>query len=103
MINTQHATRNTSSAPPAAIVFADVVKHFPGNPRPAVAGVSLSVPEGHLVVLLGPSGCGKTTLLRLVNRLIEHDSGTILVGGRDIDSLPPTELRRGIGYVIQSV
>jgi len=99
MIDTPPATRNTHPA----IVFEDVVKRFPGNPRPAVAGVSLSVPEGHLVVLLGPSGCGKTTLLRLVNRLIEHDSGTILVGGRDNTSVPPTELRRGIGYVIQSV
>src|SRR4051812_17988214 len=103
MIDTQHAIRNTQPALPAAIVFEEVIKRFPGNPRPAVAGVTLSVPEGHLVVLLGPSGCGKTTLLRLVNRLIEHDSGTILVSGRDIDSLPPTELRRGIGYVIQSV
>jgi osmoprotectant transport system ATP-binding protein len=90
-------------ADPPAIVFEQVVKRFPGQARPAVAGVSLAVPNGHLVVLLGPSGCGKTTLLRLVNRLIEHDSGTILVAGRDVNSVPATELRRGIGYVIQSV
>ena len=99
---------NRQPAPPTpadrvAIVFDHVVKRFPGMGRPAVAAVSLAVPEGHLVVLLGPSGCGKTTLLRLVNRLIEHDQGTILVGGRDITTVPPTELRRGIGYVIQSV
>jgi osmoprotectant transport system ATP-binding protein len=93
----------TPNPPPAAIVLDHVVKRFPGNPRPAVADVSLAVPEGHLVVLLGPSGCGKTTLLRLVNRLLEHDQGTILVGGRDVTSMPVTELRRGIGYVIQSV
>ncbi|MGI8588990.1 MAG: ABC transporter ATP-binding protein [Chloroflexia bacterium] len=86
-----------------AIVFEDVVKQFPGNPRPAVDGVSLAVREGHLVVLLGPSGCGKTTLMKMVNRLYEHDRGRILVGGRDVTSLPVTELRRGIGYVIQSV
>ena len=99
--NPQPPTPNPQDRP--AIVFDHVVKHFPGNPRPAVADVSLAVPEGHLVVLLGPSGCGKTTLLRLVNRLIEHDQGTVLVGGRDITSVPATELRRGIGYVIQSV
>jgi osmoprotectant transport system ATP-binding protein len=86
-----------------AIVFDSVVKQFPGQARPAVAGVSLAVPEGHLVVLLGPSGCGKTTLLKMVNRLVEHDRGTIQVAGRDNMSVPVTELRRGIGYVIQSV
>jgi osmoprotectant transport system ATP-binding protein len=90
-------------SPGDAIVFNEVVKRFPGNPRPAVAGVSLGVPEGHLVVLLGPSGCGKTTLLKMVNRLVQHDAGTIQVGGRDITAVPVTELRRGIGYVIQSV
>jgi osmoprotectant transport system ATP-binding protein len=101
--------RTTPPPPPptrpdrAAIVFDHVVKRFAGMSRPAVADVTLAVPEGHLVVLLGPSGCGKTTLLRLVNRLIEHDQGTIQVGGRDINSVPVTELRRGIGYVIQSV
>jgi osmoprotectant transport system ATP-binding protein len=89
--------------PSAAIVFDGVVKQFPGQVRPAVAGVSLAVPEGHLVVLLGPSGCGKTTLLKMVNRLVEHDRGTIQVAGRDNMSVPVTELRRGIGYVIQSV
>ncbi len=92
-----------SSAPADAIVFDGVVKQFPGQARPAVAGVSLTVPEGHLVVLLGPSGCGKTTLLKMVNRLVEHDQGTIQVAGRDIMGVPVTDLRRGIGYVIQSV
>ncbi len=91
------------AAPADAIVFDGVVKQFPGQARPAVAGVSLTVPEGHLVVLLGPSGCGKTTLLKMVNRLVQHDQGTIQVAGRDIMSVPLTDLRRGIGYVIQSV
>jgi len=54
-------------------------------------------------VLLGPSGCGKSTLLRSVNRLVTPASGTVTVGGRDVASIEPTELRRGIGYVIQAV
>jgi len=54
-------------------------------------------------VLLGPSGCGKSTLLRTVNRLVTPASGTVTVGGRDVASIEPTELRRGIGYVIQAV
>ncbi len=86
-----------------AIVFDDVSKHFPNTAQAAVDHASLSVDDGELVVLLGPSGCGKTTLLKMVNRLYEPSSGTILVNGQDIRSVPVTQLRRGIGYVIQQV
>jgi osmoprotectant transport system ATP-binding protein len=55
------------------------------------------------VVLIGPSGCGKTTTLRMVNRLIEPTAGTITIGGEDIRGRSVTDLRRGIGYVIQQV
>jgi osmoprotectant transport system ATP-binding protein len=54
-------------------------------------------------VLVGPSGCGKTTTLKMVNRLIEPSSGRILIDGADIAARDVTELRRGIGYVIQQV
>jgi osmoprotectant transport system ATP-binding protein len=64
---------------------------------------SLTVEEGQLVVLLGPSGCGKTTLLKMVNRIIEPTAGRILVDDTDIQTLPATELRRRIGYVIQQI
>lgn len=64
--------------------------------------MSLEVGRGDLVVLLGPSGCGKTTLLKMVNRLYEYDSGRILVEGTEVRSSPVTDLRRHIGYVIQS-
>jgi osmoprotectant transport system ATP-binding protein len=67
-----------------------------------VDDVSLEVPYGRLVVLLGPSGCGKTTMLKMVNRLYEHDAGRILVEGREARSFKITDLRRRIGYVIQS-
>ena len=87
----------------SAIVVEQVTKQFPGEPRPAVAGVSFAVEEGAFVVLLGPSGCGKTTLLKMINRLYEPDSGRILVGGVDARELPATDLRRRIGYVIQQV
>jgi osmoprotectant transport system ATP-binding protein len=69
----------------------------------AVRGVSLSVRMGELVVLIGPSGCGKTTTLKMINRLIEPTSGTIRVNGQDTEATNPQKLRRGIGYVIQSV
>ena len=55
------------------------------------------------MVLVGPSGCGKTTTMRMINRLIEPSSGTILVDGKDVMRQDPVHLRRGIGYVIQSI
>lgn len=91
------------SEPGTAIVFEHVSKRFPSATQAAVDDVSLDVAEGDLVVLLGPSGCGKTTLLKMVNRLYEHDSGRILMEGTEIRDFKVTDLRRRIGYVIQSV
>lgn len=69
----------------------------------AVEGLSLEVKEGEVCVLIGPSGCGKTTTLRMVNRLIEPTSGHIFINGRDNGDIRPEQLRRSIGYAIQSV
>ena len=89
--------------PEPMISLRDVTKRFPGAGDPAVGDLSMDINEGETVVLVGPSGCGKTTTMRMINRLIEPTSGTILVGGRDVMKQDPVELRRGIGYVIQSI
>ena len=68
-----------------------------------VQDVSFEVAAGETLVLLGPSGCGKTTLLKMLNRLIEPDGGTVEINGRDVLAQRPEALRRGIGYVIQQV
>jgi len=83
------------------ITLKDVTKRY--GETLAVDRVSLEVPAGEVCVLIGPSGCGKTTTLRMINRLIEPTSGTIEIDGRDVMSVRPEELRRHIGYVIQSV
>lgn len=80
-----------------------VTKRFTGSHSAAVQRLSLDIPAGKIVVLVGPSGCGKTTTLKMINRLIDPSSGTIEVGGRDVTTLPPHELRRGVGYVIQQI
>src|SRR5262245_18728905 len=84
------------------ISLRDVSKRFPNASDAAVGDLSLDVTEGETVVLVGPSGCGKTTTLRMINRLIEPTSGTIVVDGKDVLRQNPVQLRRGIGYVIQS-
>ena len=89
--------------PRSMISLRDVSKSFPGAHEPAVHGLSLEIEEGHLVALVGPSGCGKTTTMRMINRLIEPTSGVILVDDQNIMDQDPVQLRRGIGYVIQSI
>ena len=86
----------------AELVFDGATKVY-GDGAPAVDQLSLTVPAGEICVLVGPSGGGKTTALKLVNRLIELTSGDIRIEGRSIKALDVTELRRGIGYVIQQV
>jgi osmoprotectant transport system ATP-binding protein len=82
------------------IEFRTVTKRF-DNGTVAVDGLTLTASAGEITVFVGPSGCGKTTSLRMVNRMIEPTSGTILVEGADVRRSDPSVLRRGIGYVIQ--
>jgi osmoprotectant transport system ATP-binding protein len=87
----------------AELVFDEATKQYPGRGEAAVDRLSLTVPAGEICVLVGPSGGGKTTALRLVNRLIELTSGDIRIDGTSVRAHDLTELRRGIGYVIQQV
>lgn len=66
-----------------------------------VDGVTLGVGRGEIVCVLGPSGSGKSSFLRLLNRLNEPTSGTVLLEGRDTRELAPRELRRRMGMVTQ--
>jgi osmoprotectant transport system ATP-binding protein len=82
------------------IVFDGVTKRYPDG-TVAVDDLSLVAPTGKITVLVGPSGCGKTTSLRMVNRMIEPTAGAITLDGRDTARMKDSELRRGMGYVIQ--
>src|SRR4051795_7527300 len=87
----------------AELVFDEATKRYGETGDPAVDQLSLTVAAGEICVLVGPSGGGKTTALKLVNRLIELTSGDIRIDGRSVRDQNVTELRRGIGYVIQNV
>ena len=82
------------------IRFESITKRFPDGTT-AVDELSLEAPSGQITVLVGPSGCGKTTSLRMINRMIEPSSGRIWLDDRDVATVNPAQLRRGIGYVIQ--
>jgi osmoprotectant transport system ATP-binding protein len=83
------------------ISFEGVTKKYPDG-TVAVDDLTLEVPEGTLTVFVGPSGCGKTTSMRMINRMIEPTSGTLIVDGNDVSGVDAVKLRLGIGYVIQS-
>jgi len=63
--------------------------------------IDLEVAKGERIVICGPSGSGKSTTLQMINRLMDPDSGDILVRGSSTKTLDPVQLRRSIGYVIQ--
>lgn len=84
------------------ILLDQVTKHYPGQSKPAVDGITLEIPAGKMVMLVGPSGCGKTTTLKMINRLIEPTDGRIMLGDEDVTSIDGDELRRRMGYVIQA-
>jgi osmoprotectant transport system ATP-binding protein len=65
--------------------------------------LTLDIEKGEFVILLGPSGCGKTTLLKMINKLISFDSGSITIDGRNISDWDTVTLRRNMGYVIQQI
>jgi putative spermidine/putrescine transport system ATP-binding protein len=75
-----------------------VTKRFGGNP--VVAELSVAVEKGEFLSLLGSSGCGKTTTLRMVAGFEAPSSGRILIGGRDMSSIPPA--KRHLGMVFQN-
>ncbi|MFC3851577.1 ABC transporter ATP-binding protein [Salinispirillum marinum] len=68
----------------------------------AVDAIDLTIETGELCVLVGTSGCGKSTTLRMINRLIPHSAGDIRIDGTAVTDLDPVQLRRRIGYAIQS-
>ena len=86
------------------IRFENVTKTYPRSHQPALRGVSLEVERGEFVFVVGQSGSGKSTLLRLILREEAATSGSVLVAGRELSSLPNRKvpaLRREIGTVFQ--
>jgi multiple sugar transport system ATP-binding protein len=83
----------------ARIELEQVTKRYPGG-VPAVNNLTLDIPDGDFVVLVGPSGSGKTTALRMVAGLERVTSGTIRIGDRVVNDLPPKD--RDIAMVFQN-
>ncbi len=83
------------------IQFEHISKSY--GKTPILKDLNFTIPDGQFVVLIGPSGCGKTTTMKMINRLLEPDTGSISIDGKNIQSEDKVSLRRHIGYVIQQI
>ena len=82
----------------AAITLKGLKKSY-GNTH-VIKGVDIDIEDGEFVVFVGPSGCGKSTLLRMIAGLEDITEGTLNIGGRVVNDLPPKD--RGVAMVFQS-
>ena len=99
------ATSSSPSRPQGArgpaVAFEGVGKTY--GRTIAIDTITASIAPGTFVAIVGSSGSGKSTLLKTVNRLIEPDSGRVLIDGQDVGAREPHALRRSIGYVFQNI
>jgi ATP-binding cassette subfamily B protein len=92
----------TVNPPPVLgrVVFDDVdFAYLPE--QPLIQGLNLTVEPGQTIAIVGPTGAGKTTLVNLIMRFYDLQSGAISLDGRDIASFPRSELRSKVGMVLQ--
>src|SRR6476646_440674 len=82
----------------SALTIRDVYKRF--GPTEVLKGINLEIDSGEFTVLVGPSGCGKSTLLNIIAGLDRQSAGSIEIGDRVVDDVPPKD--RDIAMVFQS-
>ena len=83
------------------IVFDNVSFKYPGSPEYAVQNFNLTINSGELIALVGENGAGKSTIVRLLLRFYDVDSGSISIGGVDLKKTDPEELRNRVGVLFQ--
>lgn len=96
------STVNTVDAMRGQVQFNDVTFRYDGAEKPAVANVSFVAERGKMTAIIGSTGAGKSTLVRMIMRFYDAESGSITIDGNDIKNMPLRTLRENIGYVPQS-
>ena len=85
------------------ITFDNVVVRYPGKDEPAVKDFNLDIHPGERVAIVGLSGSGKTTVINLLPRFVEPESGRVLIDGKDIRNFRLGSLRKKMAFVTQDV
>lgn len=77
--------------------------HFSYNKKPVINGITLSIPQKTTTAIVGPSGSGKTTLCHLLSRILDVESGIIILGGHDVREYDMDSLMKNFSFVFQNV
>jgi ATP-binding cassette subfamily B protein len=85
------------------VEFKDVTFSYPGAEMPAISNISFSMNPGEVTAIIGGTGSGKSTLINLIPRFYDVDSGKVLVDGVDVREMTQEQLREKIGFVPQQV
>ena len=85
------------------ITFRDVWYQYEDEDEPALRGVSFDLPADQTLAVVGRTGSGKSTLVRMIPRLLQPDTGTVALDGHEIQTIPLRTLREHMGYVPQDV
>jgi ABC-type multidrug transport system fused ATPase/permease subunit len=94
-------TKTEGPDPGAGLRFENVSFTYPGNDKPALSNIDLTVKPGQKLALVGENGSGKTTLIKLMTRLYAPTEGRITLDGLDLEEWRPDVLRRRIGVIFQ--
>jgi ATP-binding cassette subfamily B protein len=95
------AADDRSAGAGGAVEFRDVTFSYPGAEKPALSAISFTANSGETTAIIGGTGSGKSTLVNLIPRFYDVDSGHVLIDGLDVRSLAQQNLRAKIGYVPQ--
>lgn len=85
----------------ASVIFEDVTFSYPGAEKPALSAISFTARSGETTAIIGGTGSGKSTLVNLIPRFYDIQSGSVLINGSDVRNLSQESLRKKIGYVPQ--
>lgn len=100
---TDHANEELDTLETPEIEFRDVCFRYPGTADMAIDHLSLKIPAGKKIALIGVNGAGKSTVIKLLLRLYEPQSGRILINGKDVCLYPVDQLHRLFGVCFQNV
>ncbi|RKS81536.1 ATP-binding cassette subfamily B protein [Haloarcula quadrata] len=106
LMDTPGRLEEAEDAPPLAVTdgrvaYEDVVFSYDGDDEPVLSDISFEADGGETVALVGPTGAGKSTVLKLLLRMYDVDSGTVRIDGQNVQDVQIQSIRRAIGYVSQ--
>jgi len=106
VLDTKYNVQDPVSSQPASskkgyVEFKDVSFSYPGAEMPAIANISFSMKPGETTAIIGGTGSGKSTLINLIPRFYDPDSGNVLIDGVDVRKMTQADLREKIGFVPQ--